>query len=85
MSRLEFLILSILECNNAISKFSGMAVSEILAAEELGYKENTCYKQLKDFSKQGLVRIGAKEGRALTFFITHEGIKKLMEERENEK
>jgi Fe2+ or Zn2+ uptake regulation protein len=82
---MEFLLLSILLSNNAISKMSGMTVSDILAAEDMNYKENTFYKQLKAFNDQGLVGIGAKERRALTFYITNSGIRKLKEEKEDEK
>jgi hypothetical protein len=82
---LEFLILSILLSNNATGKFSGMTVADILSTEDFSYKENTFYKQLKDFCVKGTVCIGAKEGRALTFYITNLGIQKLKEEKENEK
>ena len=84
MNKTEFLILSILVANNATSKMSGMTAKDILTTENLQYKDNTFYKQLKGLSELGLVGIGAKEVRTLTFYITKSGIQKLKEEKEDE-
>lgn len=81
LSRLEFLVLSILETNEAISRFTGMTSYEIATADQLGYKENTIYKQLKLFEKNGFVQTGAKDGKSLTFYITDLGKCKLREEK----
>lgn len=85
MSKLEFLILSILLSNAAVSKFSGMTVNDILAAEDLSYHFTTIHNHLKAFCKHGIVSVGAKDGKALTFYITSTGIQKLKEEKEDEK
>lgn len=85
MSKLEFLILSILLSNGAVSKFSGMTVTDIITAENLNHHITTIHNHLKAFCKQGLVAVGAKDGKALTFYITSKGIQKLKEEREYEK
>ncbi len=85
MSKLEFLILSIFLSNAAVSKFSGMTVIDILTAEDLNYHITTIHNHLKTFCKKGFVCEGAKDGKALTFYITSAGIQKLKEEKENEK
>jgi predicted transcriptional regulator len=75
------LILSILYSGAALNRHTAMTVSEIIATENFDYQENTFYKYLKKFLIEGFVSNGIKEGKALTFYITTEGIKKLEEER----
>ena len=82
MNRVQLLILSILHSSGAVSKNTAMTVSEVIATEQFDYQENTFYKYLRKFTIDGLVSSGIKEGRALTFYITPEGIKRLEEERE---
>ncbi|MDF2844770.1 MAG: hypothetical protein K0R00_3196 [Herbinix sp.] len=84
MNKVEFIVLSILYQNEAVSRLKGLSVKDILTIEKLNLKENTLYKQLKTFQQQGFVGTGAKEGKALTFYITKAGIKKLEEEQANE-
>ncbi len=73
MNRLGFLILSILEQNQAVSHVSAMSVNEILEAEDYGYRRNTIFKKIKEFETLGYVRKGLKDGRADTFYITDAG------------
>ena len=81
MNRLGFILLSILGQNGATNRFSAMTIREIASAEELGMKENTIFKKIKDFEKSGYIGRGLKEGRADTYFITPEGCECLEKER----
>ncbi|WMJ88893.1 hypothetical protein [Anaerocolumna sp. MB42-C2] len=82
VNRLQLLILSILSGNEAFSRNTGMTVNEIITAEEIGYKGNTFYKYLKEFQEKGYVSLGAKEGNAMTFYITPQGLEALKEEKD---
>ncbi|WFR55383.1 hypothetical protein QA584_17430 [Anaerocolumna sp. AGMB13025] len=81
MNRIQLLILSILESNKALSRYNGMTVNEIITLEEFGYKGNTYYKYLKEFENKGYVSPGVKEGNAMTFYITPQGLEALKEEK----
>lgn len=84
MNRLGFIILSILHQEGAMNRLSSMTVREIASAEEIGMKENTIFKKIKDFEQSGYIGRGLKEGRADTFYITPEGCK-CLEREKNEK
>ncbi len=58
-----------------------MTLREIAAAEDLGLKENTIFKKIKDFEQSGYIGRGLKEGRADTYFITADGCRFLEMER----
>lgn len=81
LNRLGFIILSVLQTVEATNRLSSMIVKEIAASEDLGLKENTIFKKIKDFEKSGYIGRGMKEGRADTFFITPEGCECLERER----
>lgn len=83
MNRLGFIILSILQKNGATNRPSGMTIREIVSSEDLGLKENTIFKKIKDFEQSGYVSRGLKDGRADTYFITPEGCQCLEKERGN--
>ncbi|WP_455714649.1 hypothetical protein [Anaerosporobacter sp.] len=83
MSRLEFIVLSILCNNEATSKFQSMTVLEIQQTENFEYESNTFYKLLKRFVELGAVGVGAKDGRANTYYITKKG-KEMIEEAKRE-
>lgn len=83
MNRLGFIILSILQNNGATNRPSGMTIREIVSSEDLGLKENTIFKKLKEFEQSGYVSHGLKDGRADTYFITSEGCRCLERERGN--
>lgn len=85
LNRLGSVILSILEKNEKVDAFHSMTVSEIFEeADGYGYKENTFYRKLKEFEKDGFVKTGLKEGKAFTFFITEAGIEFLEREKKGE-
>ncbi len=84
MNRLGFLILSILKRSEATDRLSSMTVREIVCTEDLGLKENTIFKKIRDFEKSGYISRGLKEGRAETYFITPEGCECLDRERGTE-
>ena len=73
MSRLDFIVLSILCNSGANNKFNSMSVSEIKNAENLEYETNTFYKILKKFVELDIVGVGVKDGRANTYYITKKG------------
>ena len=77
MNRLGFLILSILEQNEAVNSVSAMSLREIAESEDFGYRENTVFKKIKEFELSGFVLKGMKDGRADTFFITNDGLEAL--------
>lgn len=86
MNRLGFLVLSILQKAEATDKLSAMTIREIAETEEdLGLKENTVFKKIRDFEKLGYIGRGLKEGRANTFYITQKGADFLKGEKHNEK
>lgn len=74
MNRLGFLILSVLQKNDAIDKVSAMTAKEVMDVEDFGYKGNTVFKKLTEFEAIGYVSAGYKEGRSKTFFITSSGM-----------
>ena len=84
MNRLGFLILSILNQNQAYNRIGGMTLKEISDTEDFGYKENTIYKQIRNFKENKLVAVGAKEGKAITYYITEKGREILRKERAQE-
>ncbi|MEY8518265.1 hypothetical protein AALC25_15455 [Lachnospiraceae bacterium 29-84] len=81
MDRSGFIILSVLERCQAVSRLSGMTVREVAQEEKIGMKCNTVFKKIKAFEMEGYVSRGMKEGRADTFFITQGGRACLEEER----
>lgn len=81
MSLLGFLILSILDDRMANIRLKGMTLNDITASEDLCCKDNTVYKQLKQFIDSGYVAIGVKDGHANTYYITTSGKEILAKER----
>ena len=81
MNRLGFVILSILRESKATGRLSSMTLKEIALAEDFGWKENTISKKIREFELSGYVGRGLKEGRAVTYFITEDGLECLERER----
>ena len=73
MSRLDFLILSILSKNEAFDKRSAMTIREIMEADDFGYKSNTIFKRMEAFETMGYVLPGYKEGNAKTYYLSNAG------------
>lgn len=73
MSRLDFLILSILDENEANDKRSAMTIREIAEADDFGYKNNTIFKRMGIFEAMGYVLPGYKDGNAKTYYLTKAG------------
>ncbi len=84
MNRLCFIILSVLQQNEAVNRLSSMTIKEIASVEDLGIKENTIFKKIRILEQSGYIGRGLKESRADTFFITEDGIEYLEKERGNE-
>jgi DNA-binding MarR family transcriptional regulator len=81
LNRLGFVILSILRESKATGRLSSMTLKEIAIAEDLGWRENTISKKIREFEQSGYVGRGLKEGRAATYFITSAGLECLERER----
>lgn len=81
MDRSGFIILSVLQGKGAAGRLSAMTVREAAEAEDMGLKENTIYKKLREFERLGYVCRGMKEGAADTYYITAEGCGCLERER----
>ncbi|MHB8066197.1 MAG: hypothetical protein ACYDG2_26850 [Ruminiclostridium sp.] len=73
LSRLDFLILALLEANSAKSALTGMSVNEISQVEVLS-AEITLYKRLKLLLNLNYVAKGYKTGKAETYYITDKGL-----------
>lgn len=84
MNKICYLILFILDSNNADSKLVGMTIKDICIAESLGYKENAIYKYCIYLINNGYVAQGLKDGKSITYIITQQG-KELIERTKNEK
>lgn len=78
---LGFLILSIINDQNATGRLKGITVKDIADIEQLGCMDNTIYKQLKQFIDAGYVAVGVKDGHANTYYITESGKEFLRKER----
>ncbi len=78
---LGFLILSIINDQDATGKLKGMTIKDIADTEHLDCMDNTIYKQLKQFYDAGYVAVGVKDGRANTYFITETGKEFLRKEK----
>jgi len=81
LDRSGFIILSVLQEQGAEGRLSAMTVREAAEAEDMGLKENTVYKKLREFERLGYVGRGLKEGTADTYYITAEGCGCLERER----
>ena len=81
MSRIGYLILSVLSKNQAFDKISAMTAREISEAEEFGYKINTIYKAICSFQEDGYISLGYKDGKQNSFFLTESGKKLLKEQK----
>lgn len=73
MTRLGFLILNVLNTNEAFNGASAMSAYEISDVLNFVYKPDSIYKHLSKFEKSGLVKAGFKDGKANTYFITEKG------------
>lgn len=71
-SRLDFLILSILNEQKAYGQLSGITLKE-MNPEAIGYKNNTAYKRINKLIKSGIIAKGVLEGKQNTYFLTDAG------------
>ncbi len=76
MSRMDYLILSVLADNEAASVVGAMSVNEILSEINMEYSYNALYKAVKALESEGLVKRGLKDGKSDTFYIKPEGMQK---------
>lgn len=81
MNRLGFILLSVLEENQAMDKLSAMTIQEMALAENFGCKENTIYKKIKEQEQAAYINTGLKDGRANTYYLTLVGYEYLKKQR----
>ena len=79
MNRLGFLVLSVLVKYEAFNNAAAMSAYEISDMLQNDYKADSIYRKLAGFEKSGLVKLGLKDGKAKTFYITEEGKRSLIE------
>lgn len=78
MNKFQFILLSVLEENGATSALKAMSSYDIQnEIDGLNYSTNYICRTLNAFQQHGLVRRGLNDRRAVTFFITKEGIDKI--------
>lgn len=58
-----------------------MTRSEIAETEDFDYKDDTIYKQLKQFKVDGYIDYGIKDGHSATYYITESGKECLRKEK----
>ena len=75
VSRLDYIILKLLESKSAKSPLVGMTINEIEAELDSIAANITLYKRVKTLIKQEYIAKGVKAGKADTFYITDAGIK----------
>lgn len=74
MNKVGLIILLVLDGNSAVNKISAMPLKEIAKSEDFGCKENTLFKQISGFRKDGYVDTGLKDGHASTYYLTKKGL-----------
>lgn len=78
MNKFKFILLSVLESNNAITPLKAMSSYDIQnEIEGLNYTINYICRTLNVFQKEGLVKRGLNDRRSITFYITKEGLNKI--------
>lgn len=74
MNKFQFILLSVLEKNNACNKISSMSSYDIqLEIVDLNYTTNYIRRTLNAFQKEGLVEIGLYDRRSVTYYLTQKG------------
>jgi hypothetical protein len=73
-SRLDYLILNLLDANSANTPIKGMTVDEMAEAADRISANITLYKRVKVLMNLNYVAKGVKDGKADTYFITGAGL-----------
>ncbi len=76
MDKIAYAILGFLCKNEVNNKVKALTLADI-HGKLTSLKSPTIYKRLSSMIKEGYIAEGIKEGRANTYFITEDGIKKL--------
>ncbi|MDE6232921.1 MAG: hypothetical protein K2M60_06200 [Lachnospiraceae bacterium] len=82
-SRLDFIILSILREQKALSHLTGITLRE-MNLEELGYKNNTAQKRITMLKSNGKIGQGIKDGHQNTYYVTSDGLELINEEKKGD-
>ena len=77
MDKLDYAILNLLQEQQATSKLKAITIHEIL--EEMSINEKTLARRIKKIVESGNAAEGFKVGRAFSYYITLEGVKRLEE------
>lgn len=80
MTKIELMVLIMLNTKSASGPATAMSLTELNATEGLvSYKVNSIYKCIRGLCIKGYVSHGLKDGKADTFYITKYGINKIGE------
>lgn len=74
MSRLDYLILTLLKQNEATVPVEGMTLQELAEEEGIGVKPITLYKRIKPIMEYGFMSKGIAVGRANSYYVTEAGL-----------
>lgn len=72
LSKIDIIILKDLE--NKTNFLKSISLKELIVYQNSLIKSNSIYKRLNNLKKQGLVQLGAKDGKMNTYYITELGI-----------
>nr|WP_317359518.1 transcriptional regulator [uncultured Tyzzerella sp.] len=74
LSKIDIIILKDLENKNKTNFLKSISLKELIVYQNSLIKSNSIYKRLNNLKNQGLVQLGAKDGKMNTYYITELGI-----------
>ena len=74
LSKIDIIILKDLENKNKTNFLKSISLKELIVYKNNLIKTNSIYKRLNNLKNQGLVQLGAKDGKMNTYYITELGI-----------
>lgn len=74
LSKIDIIILKDLENKNKTNFLKSISLKELIVYQNSLIKTNSIYKRLNSLKNQGLVQLGAKDGKMNTYYITELGI-----------
>lgn len=74
LSKIDIIILKDLENKNKTNFLKSISLKELIVYQNSLIKSNSIYKRFNNLKNQGLVQLGAKDGKMNTYYITELGI-----------
>lgn len=74
LSKIDIIILKDLENKNKTNFLKSISLKELIVYQNSLIKSNSIYKRLNNLKNQGLVQLGAKDGKMNTYYTTELGI-----------